>query len=60
MATIAGVAPDGIRQGCYLLEGFEHLLAYVTVAPGAAGNTGGAALELVDPATGTDYGLGVG
>ena len=39
VATLTGVAPNGIGQGGYLLKGFEHLLAYGTVAPSAAGRT---------------------
>jgi hypothetical protein len=52
--TLTGVAPNGIGQGGYLLEGFEHLLAYGTLAPGAAGRTFAAALKLIDSATRTD------
>jgi hypothetical protein len=54
------VAPNGIGQGDYLLKGLEHLSTYVTVASGAAGHTVGAALKLIDPATRTDYGVGIG
>jgi hypothetical protein len=60
MATLTGVAPNGIGQGSYLLEGFEHLRAYGTVAPGAAGRTFGATLKLIDSATRTDYGVDAG
>ena len=60
MATLTGVPPDSVWQGDYLLEGFEHLRAYGTDAPSAAGLTVGAALKLVYSATGTDYGVGIG
>ena len=60
VATLTGVAPNGIGQGGYLLEGFEHLLAYGTVAPGAADSTFGTAHKLIDSATRTDYGVGIG
>ena len=60
VATLTGVAPEGIGQGGYLLDGFEHLLAYGTVAPVAASHTVGAALKLIDSATRTDYGVGSG
>jgi hypothetical protein len=60
VATLTGVAPNGIGQGGYLLEGFEHLLAYGTVAPGAADRTSVPALKLIDSATRTDYGVGIG
>ena len=59
VATLTGVPPHSIWQGDYLLEGFEHLRAYGTVAPAAAGLTVGAALELVYSATRTDYGVGI-
>jgi hypothetical protein len=48
------VASYSVRQGGYLLKGLEHLRAYWTAAPGAAGRTVGAALKLIDPATRTD------
>jgi hypothetical protein len=54
------VASNGIGQGGYLLDGFEHLLAYGTIAPGAAGRTFVAALKLIDFATRTDYAVGIG
>ena len=60
VATLTGVAPNGIGQGAYLLEGFEHLLAYGSIAPGTAGRTFVAALKLIDSATRTDYGVGIG
>jgi hypothetical protein len=60
VATVTGVAPDGIGQGGYLLQGFEHMLAYGTVAPGAADRTFVAALKFIDSATRTDYGVGIG
>jgi hypothetical protein len=60
VATLAGVASNGIGQGGYLLDGFEHLLAYGTIAPGAAGRTFVAALKLIDFATRTDYAVGIG
>jgi hypothetical protein len=60
VATLTGVAPDSVWQGDYLLKGLEHLRAYGTVAPGAAGHTLGAALKLVDSAARTDYGVGIG
>ena len=60
MATLTGVAPDSVWQGDYLLKGLEHLRAYETVTPAAAGLTFGAALELIDSATRTDYGVGIG
>jgi hypothetical protein len=60
VATLTGVAPNGIGQGEYLLEGFEHLRAYGTVAPVAASHTVGAALKLTDSAKRTDYGAGSG
>jgi hypothetical protein len=60
VATLTGVAPNGIGQGGYLLEGFEHLLAYGTIAPGAARLTVGAALKLIDSTTRTDYAVGIG
>jgi hypothetical protein len=60
VATLTGVAPNGIGQGEYLLEGFEHLRAYGTVAPVAAGLTVGTALKLIDSATRTDYRVGSG
>jgi hypothetical protein len=59
VATLTGVAPHGIGQGGYLLEGFEHLRAYETVAPGAAGRTFVTALKLIYSATRTDYGVGI-
>jgi hypothetical protein len=60
VATLTGVAPDSIWQGDYLLKGLEHLRAYGTVASGAAGHTVDAALKLIDSATRTDYGVGIG
>jgi hypothetical protein len=60
VATLTGVARNGIGQGGYLLEGFEHLLAYETIAPGAAGRTFVAALKLIESATRTDYAVGIG
>ena len=60
VATLTGVAPDSVRQGDYLLKGLEHLRAYETVAPAAAGLTCGAALELIDSATRTDCRVGIG
>ena len=60
VATLTGVAPNGIGQGGYLLKGFEHLLAYGTVAPSAAGRTFGSALKLIDSATRADYGVDIG
>ena len=60
MATLTGVAPDGLRQGGYLLKGLEDLRAYGTVAPGAASRTFDPALKLIDSATRTDYGVGIG
>lgn len=60
VTTFAGVGPDSIRQGDYLLQGFEHLRAYETVAPGAAGRTSGVALERIDLTTRTDYEVGSG
>jgi hypothetical protein len=60
VATLTGVTPNGIGQGGYLLEGFEHLLAYGTVAPGAADSTFRTAHKLIDSATRTDYGVGIG
>jgi hypothetical protein len=60
VATLTGVAPDSIGQGDYLLKGLEHLRAYGTVAPGAASLTVGAALELIDSAKRTDYGVDIG
>jgi hypothetical protein len=60
VATLTGVAPDGVWQGDYLLKGPEHLRAYGTVAPAAADHTVDAALKLIDPATRTDYGVGSG
>jgi hypothetical protein len=60
VATLTGVAPDSVRQGDYLLKGLEHLGAYETVAPGAASRTIDAALKLIDSATRTDYGVGIG
>jgi hypothetical protein len=60
VATLTGVAPNGIGQGGYLLKRFEHLLAYGTVAPRAAGRTFGTALKLIDSATRTDYGVDIG
>jgi hypothetical protein len=60
MATLTGVAPDCVWQGDYLLKGLEYLRAYGTVAPGAAGFAVGAALKLIDSATRTDYGVGIG
>jgi hypothetical protein len=60
VATLTGVAPDSVWQGDYLLKGLEHLNAYGTVAPAAADHTVGAALKLIDSATRTDYGVGIG
>jgi hypothetical protein len=60
VATLTGVAPHGVRQGDYLLKGFEHLCACGTVAPGAVGRAFGAAIELVDSATRADHGVGIG
>jgi hypothetical protein len=60
VATLTGVAPDSVWQGDYLLKGLEHLRAYGTVAPAAAGLTVGTALKLIDSATRTDYGVGIG
>jgi hypothetical protein len=60
VATLTGVAPNGIGQGGYLLKGFEHLLANGTVAPSAAGHTFGTALKLIDSATRADYGVDIG
>ena len=60
MTTLTGVTPDSVWQGDYLLKSLEHLRAYGTVAPGAAGRTFGAALKLIDSATRTDYGVGIG
>jgi hypothetical protein len=60
VATLTGVTPNGIGQGGYLLEGFEHLLAYGTVAPGAADSNFGTTHKLIDSATRTDYGVGIG
>src|SRR5215208_1779565 len=60
VATLTGVAPEGIWQGGYVLKALEHLRAYRTVAPGAAGHSLGAALKLIDSATRTDYGVGIG
>jgi hypothetical protein len=60
VATLTGVAPDSVWQGDYLLKGLEHLVAYRTVAPGAADHTCGAALKLIDSAIRTDYGVGIG
>ena len=60
VATLTGVAPDSVWQGDYLLKGLEHLRAYRTVAPAAADHTVGAALKLIDSATRTDYGVGIG
>jgi hypothetical protein len=60
VATLTGVAPDSVWQGDYLLKGLEHLRAYGTVAPAAADHTCGAALKLIDSATRTDYGVGIG
>jgi hypothetical protein len=60
VATLTGVAPDSVWQGDYLLKGLEHLRAYGTVAPAAAGLTVGTELKLIDSATRTDYGLGIG
>jgi hypothetical protein len=60
VATLTGVAPNGIGQGGYLLKGFEHLRVYGTIAPRAAGRTFGAALKLIDSTTRTDYGVGIG
>jgi hypothetical protein len=54
------VAPDSVWQADYLLKGLEHLRAYGTVAPAAADHTFGAALKLIDSATRTDYGVGIG
>jgi len=54
------MAPDGVWQGGYLLKGLEHLRADGTVAPAASGRTLGAALKLIDSATRTDYGVGIG
>jgi hypothetical protein len=60
VATLTGVAPDSVWQGDYLLKGLEHLWANGTDAPAAAGLTVGAALKLIDSATRTDYGVGIG
>jgi hypothetical protein len=60
VATLTGVAPDRVWQGDYLLKGLEHLRAYGTVAPGAAGSTLRVALKLVDSAVRTDHGIGIG
>jgi hypothetical protein len=60
VATLTGVAPDSVWKGDYLLKGLEHLRAYRTVAPAAASLTVGTALELIDSATRTDYGVGIG
>ena len=60
MATLTGVAPDGVWQGYYLLNGLEHLGAYGTVAPAAADHTCGAALKLIYSATRTDHRVGIG
>jgi hypothetical protein len=60
VATLTGVAPDSVWQGDYLLKGLEHLGAYGTVAPRAVSRTIGAALKLIDSATRTDYGVGIG
>jgi hypothetical protein len=60
VATLTGVAPDSVWQGDYLLKGLEHLRAYATVAPDAADHTFGAALKLIDSATRTDHGVGIG
>ncbi len=60
MAALTSVALEGVRQGGYLLKRLEHLRAYWTVAPGAAGRTVGAAFKLIDTAIRTDYGVGIG
>jgi hypothetical protein len=60
VATLTGVAPDSVWQGDYLLKSLEHLRAYGTIAPVAAGRAFGAALKLIDPARRTDYGVGIG
>jgi hypothetical protein len=60
VAALTGVGPDSVWQGDYLLKGLEHLRAYGTVAPGAAGCTFDAALKLVDSAVRTDHGVGIG
>ena len=60
VATLTGMAPDSVWQGDYLLKGLEHLHAYGTVAPAAAGLTFHTALKLIDSATRTDYGVGIG
>jgi hypothetical protein len=60
VTTLTSVTPDGVRQGDYLLKGLEHLRAYGTVAPAAACHTVGAALKLIDSATRTDNGVGIG
>jgi hypothetical protein len=60
VATLTGVAPNGIWQGDYLHKGFENLRTYGTVAPGAASRTVGAALKFIDSATRTYYGVGIG
>jgi hypothetical protein len=54
------LAPHSVWQGDYLLKGLEHLRAYGTVAPSATGRTFSAALKLIDSATRTDYGVGIG
>jgi hypothetical protein len=60
VATLTGVAPDGVWQGDYLLKDLEHLRAYGAVAPTAVGHTVGAALKLIYSATRTDYGVDIG
>ena len=60
MTTLTGVAPDSVWQGDYLLKSLKHLRAYGMVAPAAADHTVGAALKLIDSATRTDYGVGIG
>src|SRR5215212_4290795 len=60
VATLTGVAPDSVWQGDYLRKGLEHLRAYGTVAPAAAGLTVDAVLKLIDSAIRTDYGVGIG
>jgi hypothetical protein len=54
------VAPHSVWQGDYLRKGLEHLRAYGTVAPAAAGLTVEAVLKLIDPAIRTDNGVGIG
>src|SRR5215212_8925555 len=60
VATLTGVASDSVWQRDYLLKGLEHLRAYGKVASRAAGRTFGAAHKLIDSATRTDYGVGIG